>query len=921
VLSIVKLRDAEYVLRQIAKGIDEYYTSSKEPPGVWQGRWSAELGVEGVVEADHLRSLIRGVDPTSGRELLAGNLARKVNAFDATFSAPKSVSLLQALGTPEVASAVSICHTEALQVALGVLDRRAAFTRRQVDGVRRVAGTGGLAVATFVHHTSRAADPQLHSHCVIPNLVRRDDLRFVSLDASHLYDWAKAAGSIYQEELRRRLSDTLGVSWGEDRNGCREMDGFDDEQLRRFSKRTSEIEAWLEANGSAATTPAEKRAIDDTAALATRAEKDPNLTPEVLRERWTREAGEVGLPTGEALVERVCNRLPWPVAPSKDVVFAHLVDPEFGLCARGSRFGEAQVTAAIAAVGGGTFDLEHVEEITREFLSSEHVVRLVPPPELAGLRPRQWSLISHRRQEDVVLEALDALAKRIDQGVELSAVRETIDRLDLGEDQLQAVLALCREGPALRALISPAGYGKTTALAAASSVTRAAGRPVIGLSTTHQAVSELRRAGIDAFTIASVLRGSAGFPIPARAVVVLDEMSQCSTSDAAMLLEMMGSIPGIQLWCAGDSFQAQSVAAGGLAFEIERMAGDNAMPAPALSVNRRQIDQTEREALSVFRQDEVGNSQELRGHGGLEHELSDGLTTRMAMASACAADIARLGAQNVLALCATHREAEELADAIRSHLRTAGLIRGPELSCPGWSTTRGYCVGDRVLLHSTIRGHGAVLHNGDVVTIRGIGSYGVVVRTDHSEEFLLDSEFASGFRQDGIPNLSHAWARTIDGAQGGTWEQVHVLGSPDLDQQRTYVGQITRTAPDPHLVRKQTVRGRPRGPTRRTPHRHRGGGRRHAARSPSALCGIRGPLPNRPAPSQGEGAALVSSRDRTENRRPGARRDPKKDRTDRRRAGRSLGTSSLDGRARGRFAGVRRRQAQRCPAHRRARGQ
>ncbi|MGH9917945.1 MAG: hypothetical protein ACRD6W_03595, partial [Nitrososphaerales archaeon] len=48
-LSIVKLRDAEYVLRQIAKGIDEYYTSSREPPGVWEGRWSRELGLEGVV--------------------------------------------------------------------------------------------------------------------------------------------------------------------------------------------------------------------------------------------------------------------------------------------------------------------------------------------------------------------------------------------------------------------------------------------------------------------------------------------------------------------------------------------------------------------------------------------------------------------------------------------------------------------------------------------------------------------------------------------------------------------------------------------------------------------------------------------------------------------------------------------------------
>jgi hypothetical protein len=58
------------------------------------------------------------------------------------------------------------------------------------------------------------------------------------VDATALYRWAKAAGSVYQEELRRRLSERLGVGWGPDRNGCREMVGFSEAQLRAFSKRT-----------------------------------------------------------------------------------------------------------------------------------------------------------------------------------------------------------------------------------------------------------------------------------------------------------------------------------------------------------------------------------------------------------------------------------------------------------------------------------------------------------------------------------------------------------------------------------------------------------------------------------------------------------------------------------------------------------
>ena len=100
-----------------------------------------------------------------------------------------------------------------------------------------------------MHRTSREGDPQLHTHAVIPNLVRREDGAWVAIDATALYRWAKAAGSVYQEELRRRLSARLGVGWGPDRNGCREMTGLSEAQLRAFSKRTAQIEAHLAATG------------------------------------------------------------------------------------------------------------------------------------------------------------------------------------------------------------------------------------------------------------------------------------------------------------------------------------------------------------------------------------------------------------------------------------------------------------------------------------------------------------------------------------------------------------------------------------------------------------------------------------------------------------------------------------------------
>lgn len=116
-LRITKLADAEYLLRQVAVGVEDYYMGSGEAPGFWQGRLAVEFGLAGVVEADQLRALLVGQDPTTDAELLPGHRSRTVTAFDVTFSPPKSASLLWAFGSPEVASVASIAHVEAVAVA------------------------------------------------------------------------------------------------------------------------------------------------------------------------------------------------------------------------------------------------------------------------------------------------------------------------------------------------------------------------------------------------------------------------------------------------------------------------------------------------------------------------------------------------------------------------------------------------------------------------------------------------------------------------------------------------------------------------------------------------------------------------------------------------------------------------------------
>src|SRR5207302_92457 len=107
---------------------------------------------------------------------------------------------------------------------------------------------------------------------------------------------------------------------------------------------------------------------------------------------------------------------------------------------------------------------------------------------------------------------------------------------------------------------------------------------------------------------------------PAGAVLIVDEISQVATADAAWLLDIATSIPGGQLWLLGDSRQTGPVRAGGLAYEIERLAAHGVIPAATLTANRRQHHPAEREALDRFRAGDPDGSQSLRAEHGWEHQ-------------------------------------------------------------------------------------------------------------------------------------------------------------------------------------------------------------------------------------------------------------------------------------------------------------
>jgi hypothetical protein len=138
--------------------------------------------------------------PLEARNRADGRVVRAVAGFDATFSAPKSVSVWWALtGDQRLLDA----HDTAVSAALAHLERFGATTRMWVNGARQFVDTGGLTVAAFRQTTSRADDPQLHTHAVISAKVATPDGRWWALDARYLKREQRMFGGVYQSVLRR----------------------------------------------------------------------------------------------------------------------------------------------------------------------------------------------------------------------------------------------------------------------------------------------------------------------------------------------------------------------------------------------------------------------------------------------------------------------------------------------------------------------------------------------------------------------------------------------------------------------------------------------------------------------------------------------------------------------------------------------
>jgi conjugative relaxase-like TrwC/TraI family protein len=812
-----------YYAREIAAGVEDYFAGHGEEKGRWIGRGADALGLSGETDAELLSRLFgQGLHPLTGAALgrRFGSDKDTVAGYALSFSPPKSVSVLWALAGEVVSDAVRAGHDAAVEAAVEFLQDHAAFTRRGHGGMVQEATRGYLA-AVFVHRTSRAGDPQLHSHVLVANKVQAvSDGRWLAVDGRELYEVQKAAGMLFKACLRAELTARLGVAWTDvDDDGGAELVGVPEGLITLFSKRRAEVEAAAaglisekEAVLGRSLTNDERAAVYQVAAYRSRAAKgDGGETTGQLRARWTAEAtgaghppeGWVGRLAGRRVPSRTERQLSrMGLAPSVELSLSETIEL---LERKHSTWGRADVVEALSVVlptrnaKTASAVRKAIEAAADLLVDHPDIVMLTCPdrPDLrhGGIRYSTWWTL---QTEQAVLDTVEAGRTA---SVAIAPSCRILAEAGLGDDQAQAVRRLCVGGERVAVLVGPAGSGKSRTLGAARQAWEAAGMKVRGVAPSAVAAGVLgEQAGIRSETLAKFLLDAAQGRIRLQPgeVIVCDEASMVSTRDLAQLVLHVEASGG-KLVLVGDHYQLGSVDAGGLF----RLLATDAKTAELTGV-RRFADPWEAQATRRLRTGDHSVIDEYIEHG----RVASGDRDNALDAAHQAWFDARHQGRSTVVMAADHDTVDQLALRARAWRVAAGQVEPEGITVDRQTvgvgdeivTTRN----DRRLTTTT----GGWVRNGDRWQIRHRTGTGALQLSS------LDGRGTVTVPGDYVAeNVALAYAVTVHKAQGITVDEAVLVVDRATTAEHLYVGMtrgrhhnqacvVTEAAGDEHTRRE-----------------------------------------------------------------------------------------------------------------------
>jgi hypothetical protein len=725
---------------------------------------------------------------------------------------------------------------DAAREAVAWLERHATYTRTGHHSAR----TGewrdgdGLVASVFLHHISRDGDPHLHVHVAVWNRVQRADgadEKWRTLDSRSLHNQRLAVAPVTDRMVETRLS-ALGYAMvpREDGNGA-EVGGVSQDVMDLFSSRSRalipELKAligryqkihgkppskrtiWLLGQQAAQNTRRTKAEARRTVAGHTGTEEPTEAqrlaawqaqtarrevralsgvheevarfaaehaarAPAVLDDAAKRTAARIAV----AEVQR--HHAVWSMAQLRFEV--HRALPVLTPGADGEAL-VAEVAKLAVSGRAGTEVIQvtapDITDVTSLGVRASDGGSIYRPP-----NEERYCTLAHLDTEQQILTAARRTVPQLITGKQARAAAE---RTGLNAGQRDAVVTMLTAATATTALVAAAGAGKSHTMAEFARLwTSFTGRRVIGLTTSTNAARVLQHEGLaESYNIAEFLGKIEGsdelrrpVPLHENDVLVLDEASQLSTTDLAMVQEAARQA-GARLVLVGDTEQLGAVEAGGMFRLLARE-----VPCAELHEVRRFDAAWEADTSVRLRAGDFAAYAAYDRHGRMRGADQDAAMDRAA--GLWLAD--HLRGKDVLLLAGSNSEAAELSRRVQAKLIQLGTVQRPQAALSDGNQAG---TGDliRARLNAKIDAGGRELTNRDTLRITGWHGPSAQVRRREpggtwTSPFLVPRTYLADRAELDYAGNTHV-------GQGRTVDTAHLLVTSTLSRRSLYVG-LTR---------------------------------------------------------------------------------------------------------------------------------
>lgn len=770
------------------------------------------------VDGKTLRRLAAARDPETGQPIensRTGKPLRPVGkdgepkgsvGYDMQISAPKSVSVLAMTADPETRAVILAAHDRAVERALDfVVDDGLLYSRSGKGGHDREKVTE-IAAARYRHLTSRAGDPQLHTHSVFLNMARRADGSMGTIDNQEAMRYGGAIAALYRTELAAILKAELGLEAVQDGRNF-QVAGISEAVVERFSKRRAQIEAEVADT-------ARNRAAAQVAAFNTRGEKADLPDMVELEARWQRELAAEGW-SGDTLLQAA-------QAASRDLVRQGEAQEQPTLIDR------AEAAVARLMQNEAVFERRQLfravlEELQTSGTTADEALGVIERLEAEGRIVRvgmdgNEAVYSTGTMVELERNMLRAAIERQNerQFIDPATLDRILAKFPTIKDEQEAAVRHALNSDGVAVVEGLAGTGKSFATGALREIAEAAGLQVHGIAPSWKATDVLR---IDAGLAEEYARAVAGTVLKlekgeivwnAKTVVVVDEAGMVGTADMAALVRH-AKAAGAKLVLQGDTRQLQPVVAGapmkalatalGAARmeDIQRQKGTNEAEGEwmrAASVDLATGDPTR--ALEAY--DRAGAVKLIEDREALIEQLVADYVADRELPDFMVREDGKKPSRAILT--AWNVDVNEINARVRASLQQNGSLAADSVEIEaaprggGKPQALALAVGDEIIFGETVELDRVTIRNSDIARIEGIEGDPqdplLTIALAKGETFTARASQLVGYRdpegdEPAVPRMQHAYAMTIHASQGVTVDRAWVANIRGMGRESLYV--------------------------------------------------------------------------------------------------------------------------------------